>query len=75
MSVWANCMDFAKLPISQNIRLDFWNPSDLGRDRKSMYLIVVATVHWNAWKEENRRIFLDLATSYDPCTLETRSES
>lgn len=23
VSVWANCMHFAKLPVSQNIRLDF----------------------------------------------------
>lgn len=28
---------------------------------------------WNAWQEKNRRIFSDLASSYDACSLHTYS--
>lgn len=70
VSVWVNCMRLANLPASQNTRLDFSNTTHMGRGRKSMYFIVIAAVYWNVWKESNRRIFSDLATSSDSCTLQ-----
>lgn len=63
--VWAQCAQQFGFIVNSPPIHNIWDRIYSSRNRRKLHSIVIVAVYQNIWKERNRRIFTDIASSCD----------